>query len=89
MSSTTITDSPVPDADLSTVFYDVLFKNSLSEIKQLNELEQNTLKLITEIVINPQLISSYIPPFPVVLAELLELIKNENADFRRIGDLHS
>jgi len=66
--------------NISTAFYDALFdgENTLSSM---NALEEATLKNVRNILNDPKLLSNHIPSLPSILLELIETLKDEEAEF--------
>jgi len=66
--------------EISTAFYDVMF-GSEENNSFMNKIEQQTSLKVREILNSPEKLSSKIPPLPVVLIELVTILKEPNADF--------
>lgn len=81
-----------PDSDLQsmsstalkTAFYDAMFNDAGIGI---NPLEQKALENVRAILNDPAKLSSHIPPLPVILMQLLELVRDPNADFDKMSTL--
>ncbi len=71
---------------ITTAFYDAMFGvgNHGTEI---NHIEQKALNNVRQILNNPEKLSHQIPPLPVVLLELIDVLKDANADFMDIAEI--
>ncbi len=66
--------------EISTAFYDVMFGNEEKK-SFLNNVEQQTLSNVREVLNSLEKLSSKIPPLPLVLVELVNILKEPKADF--------
>ncbi len=70
--------------NLSTAFYDAMFgKAHLGT--EMNNLEHKALQNVREILNSRDALSAQIPALPIVLLELINVLKDENADFMEIA----
>ncbi|MCI2283618.1 hypothetical protein L3081_09735 [Colwellia sp. MSW7] len=65
---------------ISTAFYDALFDVTNMDAS-MNILEETTLANVRQILNDPEQLSKHIPPLPVILLELIETLKDQNANF--------
>lgn len=83
--SESVTNSQLMSSNsLKTAFYDAMFNDAGIGI---NPLEQKALENVRAILDNPAKLSSHIPPLPVILIQLIELVKDPHADFTQMADL--
>jgi len=66
--------------NISTAFYDSLFDATVSNTS-MNSLEQATLHNVRNVLNDPKLLSNHIPPLPSILFELIETLKDQDAEF--------
>lgn len=69
---------------LSTAFYDVMFGTEHVDT-EINNIEEKALNNVRKILNNPQKLSKQIPPLPVILLQLIETLKDPNANFLDIA----
>lgn len=69
---------------LSTAFYDAMFGTEHIET-EINNIEDKALNNLREILNNPQYLSNQIPPLPVILLQLIDTLKDPNANFMDIA----
>jgi len=69
---------------LSNAFYDAMFGSEQSET-EMNTLERGALENVRGILNNPKKLSTQIPPLPTVLTELINTLKDDNAQFSEIA----
>ena len=72
----------MPLDHMKNAFYDAMFNDAGTGI---NPLEEKALANVRVILNDPAQLSSHIPPLPVTLMQLLELIKDPHADFGKIS----
>lgn len=72
--------------ELSNAFYDVMF-GSTQTITEMNLVEEKALQNVRDILNNPQKLSSQIPPLPVVLLQLIDVLKDPNTEFSDIAEV--
>ncbi|WP_019615419.1 HDOD domain-containing protein [Psychromonas ossibalaenae] len=72
--------------NLSTAFYDAMFGETHLGT-EMNKLEQKALHNVRDILNNREALSAQIPALPVVLLELIDVLKDENADFMAIAQV--
>lgn len=65
---------------ISTAFYDALFDASNTDTS-MNILEETTLENVRNVLNDPDQLSKHIPPLPIILLELIETLKDPNANF--------
>lgn len=69
---------------LSSAFYDAMFgPEQLST--EINPLEEKALQNVRNILNNPEKLSHQIPPLPTVLLQLIDTLKDDNAQFMDIA----
>jgi len=66
--------------NISTAFYDSLF-DADNASTAMNPLEEKTLDNVRSILNDPKLLSKHIPALPSILLELIETLKDPNAEF--------
>ena len=69
---------------LSTAFYDAMFGTANTD-NDFNPIEDKALNNVRKILNNPQKLSQQIPPLPIILLQLVDTLKNPNADFIEIA----
>lgn len=72
--------------NISTAFYDSLFGVTNNE-SSMNSLENATLNNVRNVLNDPELLSNHIPALPSILLELIETLKDPNADFLNFIDI--
>lgn len=65
---------------ISTAFYDALFDVTNMDAS-MNILEETTLANVRQVLNDPEQLSKHIPPLPIILLELIETLKDPNANF--------
>lgn len=65
---------------ISTAFYDALFDVTNMDTS-MNVLEETTLQNVRNVLNDPEQLSKHIPPLPVILLELIDTLKDPNANF--------
>lgn len=65
---------------ISTAFYDALF-DVTNMSTSMNTLEETTLENVRNVLNDPEQLSKHIPPLPVILLELINTLKDSNANF--------
>jgi len=71
---------------LSTAFYDAMFGTNNTD-SGINHIEEKALQNVREILNSPQQLSKQIPPLPVTLLQLIDILKDPNSDFIEIAKL--
>jgi len=71
---------------LSTAFYDAMFGTANND-QGFNNIEEKALNNVREILNSPQKLSQQIPPLPIILLQLIDTLKNPNADFIEIATI--
>ena len=71
---------------LSTAFYDAMFGTNNTD-SEINHIEERALRNVREILNSPQQLSKQIPPLPVTLLELIDILKDPNSNFDEITKL--
>ncbi|WP_448548500.1 HDOD domain-containing protein [Thalassotalea fusca] len=71
---------------ISTAFYDAIFEQPSSN-EQMNELEQQTLANIREVLDSPEQLSKLIPPLSNITLQLIDALKDEEADFVTFAEI--
>lgn len=71
---------------LSTAFYDAMFGTNNTD-SEINHIEEKALRNVREILNSPQQLSKQIPPLPVTLLQLIDILKDPNSDFIEIAKL--
>lgn len=74
-----IQDNNMP-IKVSTAFYDAMFDNDCEE-SCMNKIEEQTLANVRETLNSPEKLSEKIPPLPVIVIKLLEVLKDSDANF--------
>ena len=69
---------------ISSAFYDAMFGPE-QQATEINAIEQQALKNVRDILNNTDKLSNQIPPLPTVLIELIETLKDDNAQFMDIA----
>ena len=69
---------------LSTAFYDAMFGPD-QPTTEINAIEQKALDNVRDILNNPEKLSHQIPPLPSVLLQLINTLKDDNAEFMDIA----
>jgi HD-like signal output (HDOD) protein len=69
---------------LSTAFYDAMFSTAHADT-EINHIEEKALSNVRKILNDPQKLSKQIPPLPVILMQLIERLKDPDADFIEIA----
>jgi len=69
---------------LSNAFYDAMFGPEQSST-EMNDIEKAALENVRGILNTPKKLSTQIPPLPAVLIELIDTLKDENAQFMDIA----
>lgn len=71
---------------ISDAFYDAMFgPEQLTQ--EINAIEQKALANVRDILNDPQKLSKQIPPLPTVLLELINILKDDNAQFMDIAQV--
>ena len=70
--------------ELSTAFYDAMFSTEHIDT-EINSIEEKALNNVRKILNNPQKLSKQIPPLPVILLQLINTLKDPNANFMDIA----
>lgn len=65
---------------ISTAFYDSLFDVSTT-VTSMNSIEEATLNNVRSVLNDPKLLSNHIPSLPSILLELIETLKDPDAEF--------
>ena len=65
---------------LETAFYDAMFNDQHTDV-ELNSIEEKALSNVREILNSPQKLSKQIPALPVVLLQLIDILKDPNSTF--------
>jgi HD-like signal output (HDOD) protein len=71
---------------LSTAFYDAMFGTNNTD-SEINHIEERALRNVREILNSPQQLSKQIPPLPITLLQLIDILKDPNSDFVEITKL--
>ena len=71
---------------LSTAFYDAMFGTNNTD-SEINHIEERALRNVREILNSPQQLSKQIPPLPVTLLQLIDILKDPNSNFDEITKL--
>lgn len=69
---------------LTTAFYDAMFGSEHADI-EINSIEEKALTNVRNILNDPQKLSKQIPPLPIILLQLIDTLKDPNADFMAIA----
>lgn len=78
------TEGPIQAYDLRTAFYDAMFESA--DVK-MSPVEERAAANVRKILNDPKNLSSYISPLPVIQIKLLELLENEDVEFRDLAEL--
>jgi len=71
---------------LSTAFYDAMFGTDNTD-SEINHIEEKALRNVREILNSPQQLSKQIPPLPITLLQLIDILKDPNSNFIEITNL--
>jgi len=71
---------------LSTAFYDAMFGTDNNDL-EINHIEEKALRNVREILNSPQQLSKQIPPLPITLLQLIDILKDPNSNFVEITNL--
>lgn len=71
---------------ITTAFYDAMFGQS-NDSSELNQLEEKTLNNVRNLLSAPEQLSSHIPPLPLTMLRLIELLNDPHAEFMQIAEL--